>query len=288
VQSRVDRVPALGLVLGAIVSLQFGAALAATLFDDLGPAGTSTLRLGLAAIVLFAIVRPDPRRHSRADLKLAGLYGLVLGCMNLSFYEALDRIPLGIAVTAEFTGPLAVAVFGSRRRLDLLWALLAAVGIVLLAGPGGDADLVGVGLALVAGAFWAAYILITKRAGTRFEGMQGLALAMVITALVPLGPGIAEAGTDLVKPELLALGLCVALLSSVIPYALEVESLRRLPSHVFGVLMSLEPGVAAIAGLLVLGQELALREVAAIALVVAASAGATRSASGASTVAEPG
>lgn len=273
-----DRVPPLTLVVGAITSIQFGAALARTLFDDLGPSGTSALRLGFAAVVLVVLVRPRLRAHAREDLRLALVFGLVLGVMNLVFYLALDRIALGIAVTLEFVGPLAVAVFGSRRRLDLLWALLAAVGIVLLAHPGGGADALGVTFALLAGVCWGTYILLNKRAGARFSGGDALAIAMVPAALVPLGPGIAEAGTDLLDPQLLGLGFGVAILSSVIPYTLEVEALRRLPANVFGVLMSLEPAVAAVAGLLVLGQQLELTEVVAIAFVVAASAGATRSA----------
>jgi inner membrane transporter RhtA len=277
-QALADRVPPLALVLGAITILQFGAALAITLFDELGPSGTSTLRLGLAAIVLLVVVRPRVRTHSREDLQLALLFGLVLGAMNFSFYLALDRIPLGVAVTCEFIGPLGVAVFGSRRRLDLLWALLAAIGILLLADPGGDADLGGIALAMFAGLCWAAYILVNKRAGTRFSGGEGLALAMVPAALVPLGPGIAEAGADLLKPEFLAIGLGVALMSSAIPYTLEVEALRRIPTNVFGVLMSLEPAVAATAGFIVLGQGLDAPELVAIGLVVAASAGATRTA----------
>lgn len=277
-----DRVPPLSLVLGGIVSIQFGAALAATLFDELGAAGVSLLRLGFAAIVLLAVWRPRLAAHARADLRLAATFGLVLGLMNFTFYEALDRIPLGIAVTIEFLGPLAVAVLGSRGRLDLLWVVLAAAGILLLANPGGaDApDALGVAFALLAAAFWAGYILLAARAGQRFAGGTGLALAMVVAALVPLGPGIAVGGGDLVRPEFLAIGLGVALLSSVIPYTLETEALRRMPSNVFGVLMSLEPAVAALAGFVVLGQALGVRELGAIGLVVAASAGATRFAPG--------
>jgi inner membrane transporter RhtA len=274
-----DRVPPFGLVLAGVTSIQFGAALAATLFDDLGPAGTSVLRLGIAALILVGLARPHPREHSAPDLRLVALFGLALGAMNLTFYEALDRIPLGIAVTIEFAGPLAVAVLGSRRRLDVVWAVLAAAGILLLARPGGG-GLNGTGLAfaLAAAAFWAVYILLAQRAGRRFSGSTGVAMAMVVAALVPLGPGLAQGGTDLLHPGFLALGACVALLSSVIPYSLETEALRRLPANVFGVLMSLEPAVAATAGFIVLGQGLAARELAAIALVVVASIGATRTA----------
>ncbi len=270
------RVPPVALVLGAVTSIQFGAALAATLFDELDASGVSVLRLGFAALVLLAVWRPRVRAHARGDLRLAGLFGLCLGAMNFTFYEAIERIPLGSAVTIEFAGPLAVAVLGSRRRLDVLWAVLAGIGIVLLAGPGGDLDTAGVLFAALAAMFWGLYILLAARAGERFSGGQGLAIAMAVAALVPLGPGLAESGSDLLEPEFLLIGFGVALLSSVIPYSLETEALRRMPKNVFGVLMSLEPGVAAMAGLVVLGQELAARELVAIALVVTASADATR------------
>lgn len=267
-------------MVAAAVSIQFGAAVGATLFDDLGPAGVSLLRLGLAMPILLLVWRPDPRQHAREDLALAALFGLVLGAMNLFFYLALDRIPLGIAVTIEFAGPLAVAVAGSRKRADLGFALLAACGIVLLASAdtGGDGPLDTLGLVFIAVAAvcWALYILLAQKAGQRFTGGRGLALASVVAALVPLGPGIAQGGTDLLRPGYLALGLVVALMSSVIPYSLEVESLRRIRTSVFGVLMSLEPAIAAVAGFLILGQALGLRECVAIVLVMAASIGVTR------------
>ncbi len=272
-----DRVPPLALVLAAILSIQFGAAVAATLFDDLGAAGVSLLRLGFAALVLLAVWRPRPAAHAPADLRLAVVFGLVLGLMNLTFYEALARIPLGVAVTIEFVGPLGVAVVGSRRPLDGLWVVLAALGILLLADPGGGSmDGVGVAFALAAGLCWFAYILLAARAGQRFTGGSGLAMAMAVAALVPLVPGLLVGGAALLRPELLAIGLAVSVLSTVIPFTLETESLRRMPTAVFGVLMSLEPAVAAVAGLIVLGQRLAARELVAIGLVVAASAGATR------------
>lgn len=275
--SPLDRVPPVTLVLGAVSSIQFGAALAVTLFDDLGPGGTSLLRLGFAAAIMLAVWRPDPRAHPAADLRLVLWFGLALGGMNYFFYEALDRIPLGIAVTIEFVGPLGVAVATSRRRLDLLWVALAASGIVLLARPGGDGlDPLGVVFVLVAAACWAAYILLAQRAGGVFTGSRGLAMAMGIAFLVPLGPGLHQAGGDLLQPEFLAIGAAIALASSVIPYSLETEALRRMATSVFGVLMSLEPAVAALAGFLVLGQALDAVEVAAIGLVVAASVGITR------------
>jgi inner membrane transporter RhtA len=267
------------LVIVAITSLQFGAALAGTIFDDIGPAGTALLRAFFAALILQAIWRPRLRDHAPRDLRLVALFGLVLGTMNLCIYESFARIPLGIAVTIEFAGPLGLAVALSRRRLDLACAALAAIGIVLLADPGGGAvDALGVALALVAAAGWAAYILIAQAAGRVFTGGQGVALAMTVAVLVPLVPGMATAGADLLHPEWLAIGCAVALMSSVLPYSLETEALRRLPANVFGVLMSIEPAVAAVAGFVVLGQDLRTRDVVAIAFVVVASIGVTRAA----------
>ena len=270
------RFPPLALVLAAMVSIQFGAAFATTVFDEAGAAGVALLRLGFAALLMVAIWRPRLSDHDPADLRLAAMFGLCLGFMNYTFYEALDRIPLGVAVTLEFAGPLGVAMVTSRRRLDLVWALLAAAGILLLARPGGDVELGGALLALTAGAFWAAYIVLGARAGQRFRGAEGLAIAMVVAALVPLGPGIAVGGSDLFGAEVLLVGFAVAVLSSVLPYSLEMEALRRLPKNVFGVLMSLEPALAAIAGFLVIGQDLGAIEIVAIGLVVAASAGVMR------------
>lgn len=267
---------AVGLVLLAVSSMQVGAAFAVQLFDDLGPAGAAFGRLAFAAIVLVAIWRPEVRAHGAGDLRVAVLFGVVLGAMNLCIYEAMHRIPLGIAVTFEFVGPLAVAVVGSRRALDVVWVLLAAAGIGLLADYGGGSlDALGVVFALVAGALWAAYILLSARTGRRFPGGSGLAIAMVAGALAIAPFGIADAGGALLRPELLGAILAVALASSVLPYSLELEALRRLPEAVFGVLMSLEPAVAALAGLIVLDQGLAARDWLAIVLVVVASAGAT-------------
>ena len=273
-QSIFDRVPAPGLVIVGIASVQVGAAFATKLFDHLGPAGTVLLRVAFAAVVLCAIWRPSLRAHTSQELRLAALFGLVLAFMNLSFYEALDRIHLGIAVTLEFVGPLGVALAGSRTRLDVLWAALAAGGVLLLGGVGAS-DLTGVVFALVAGALWAAYILLNARVGQTFSGGSGLAIAMAIGTLPLIPIGIADAGSNLLHPNLLAVAFGVALLSSVVPYSLELEALRRIRPHVFGVLMSLEPGVAALAGFVVIGQDLSTVDVLAILLVVTASAGAT-------------
>jgi inner membrane transporter RhtA len=262
-------------VLGGVVSVQVGAALATTLFDELGPAGTVLLRVALAALVLAAIWRPAVGGTPRAALRDVAMFGLALAGMNLAFYAALDRIPLGIAVTLEFVGPLAVAILASRRRLDVAWAALAGCGIVLLSpAPGGSIDALGAGLALLAGGFWGAYILLSARVGRAFPGGTGLAMAMVVAAALLVPVGVAGGGAELLEPRLVAVGFGVAMLSSAIPYSLELEALRRLAAGTFGVLMSLEPAVAALVGLIVLGQGLAAIELVAIGLVVVASAGA--------------
>jgi inner membrane transporter RhtA len=267
--------PAMVLVLGAISSVQFGAALAKTLFDEIGAGGTVFVRVLFAALVLALIWRPRVAGLGRREALLAVLFGLTLAGMNLAFYSALDRIPLGITVTLEFVGPLGVAVAGSRGALDLLWVGLAAAGILLLSDFGTtDLDGLGVALALFAGCLWAAYILLSARVGQVFPGGSGLALAMVVAAVLLCPVGVADAGADLFVPWILAAGAAVAILSSVIPYSLELEALRRIPPGVFGVLMSLEPAVAALAGFVVLGEGLVPRELVAILLVVAASAGA--------------
>ncbi len=270
-------VPPTSLVLLAVGSVQLGSAIAKHLFHALGPGGTVFLRIGFAALVLLVLWRPRLRGYARADYAVAILFGLSVAGMTFSFYSALDRIPLGIAVTLEFVGPLGMAVAGSRRLLDGVWVLLAAVGIVLLTPWGGiKLDPLGVVLALLAGSFWAAYILLSARVGRAFIGGTGLAIAMATGALVLTPVGVLSAGVSLLHPQLLLVGACVALLSSVIPYSLELEALRRLPIQVFGVLMSLEPAVAAIIGFLVLGEVVGLRALIAIVLVTVAAAGASR------------
>ena len=276
---RLRGAPPTALVLFPIVSVQLGAAVAKSLFDSLGPGGTVFLRIAFAALVLFLLVRPKLGGHDLAGYLVAGLFGLVLAGMNFSIYLAFDRIPLGVAVTLEFVGPLGVAVAGSRRVLDLLWVVLAAAGILLLAPlgvlGGMDLDPVGVAFALLAGCLWACYILLSASTGSAFPGGTGLVIALCVGTLVLFPFGIAGAGYALLDPKLLLAGFGVAMLSSAIPYSLELEALRKLPARVFGVLMSLDPAVAALAGLVVLGERLEMRAVAAVLFVTIASAGAS-------------
>jgi inner membrane transporter RhtA len=268
------------LVLGSIVSVQSGSALATGLFDPVGPAGAVFLRAGFGALALILLTRGAPLRTREWPHRDVWLLSVSVAAVNLFFYAALDRLPLGITVTLEFVGPLGVAVFGSRRRRDLLWVVLAAIGIVLLSDGtgGGGVDTLGVVLALMAGVFWGAYIVFSARVGALAPGMGGATLAAVISAAIVAPLGIAQGGGDLLAASTLATGAAVGVLSTAIPYAAEMEALRRLPRAVFGVLMSLEPAVAAAIGFLALSQDLAALEIVAIAFVVVASAGALRSA----------
>jgi inner membrane transporter RhtA len=239
-----------------------------------GSFGTVALRLFFAAAVLVLFWRPSLHMERRAWIAVLA-YGVVLGLMNLCFYLSLSRIPLGIAVTIEFLGPLAIALAGSRRWLDAFWAVLAAGGVVLLMEGGGDLDLLGVLLALAAGAFWGLYILVGAALGRHTTEGNGLALGMVVAALLAVPVGVADAGTALIEPWILAAGLGMALLSSVVPYTVDLEALRRMPPRVFGILMSLEPAVAALIGFIVLSESLHWPQWIAVLCVVAASAGAT-------------
>ncbi|WNV92048.1 EamA family transporter [Umezawaea sp. Da 62-37] len=270
-------VPPPALVLLGIVSVQVGAALAKQLFALAGASGTVALRLGFAAVVLVLVWRPSVRIGGRMLLTVIG-YGVVLGSMNLLFYQAIERIPLGAAVTIEFLGPLAVAVIGSRRWVDGLWALLAAGGVVLLTRSDGGLVWTGVLFALLAGVCWGSYILVAASLGSQSADGRGLALAMVFAALVVLPFGVDDLSAALLDPLVLLAGLGVALLSTVVPHSLELEALRRIPPRVFGILMSLEPAMAALVGLVVLGEALKPPQWVAVCLVVLASAGATRTA----------
>ncbi len=267
------------LVLGSIVSVQCGAALATSLFDSVGAAGAVFLRAGFGAAVLLALTRGAPLRSQEWRHRDVVLLGVAVAAVNFFFYAALERLPLGITVTLEFVGPLGVAVFGSRRRRDILWALLAAAGILLLSDGGSEGvDPLGVALALTAGLFWAAYIVQSARVGSLGPGLGGATMAAVISAVLIAPFGIAQGAGEILQPEVLAIGAGVGVLSTAIPYAFEIEALRTLPQSVFGVLMSLEPAVAAAIGFLALSQDLAALEILAIALVVLACAGALRSA----------
>jgi inner membrane transporter RhtA len=262
------------LVLGAIASVQVGATVARRLFADLGPAATVFLRVGFGGVILLLIARPRGLRLSGRQWQAIVTFGLVIAGMNLCFYEAIARIPLGVAVTVEFLGPLGVAIAGSRKPRDFVWATMAAAGVGLLSFNGGAVASVGVLLALGAAVGWASYIVLSQRVGRLVPGPDGLALALTVAAIALLPLGIARAGSRLLVPRSLGLGLVVAVLSTAVPFSLEFAALRHLSRQVFGILMSLEPAMGALAGFLLLQQPLSLRDVVAIALVTAASAGA--------------
>ncbi|GAA4211266.1 EamA family transporter [Actinocatenispora rupis] len=276
-RTAIGAVPPPGLILLGIVSIQVGAALAKNLFGVFPPTAVVSVRLVTAALVLGCVVRPRLRGHSRTDWAVVGLLGLTFAVMNSAIYQSMARIPLGVAVTVEFLGPLSVAIAGSRRVRDALWVVLAGGGVLLLARGGGGVDAIGVLWALLAAAAWAGYILLGASTGRRFPGTSGLAMAMAIGALLAAPVGVAQAGTDLLSPRLLVFGAAAGLLSSAIPYALEIEALRRMPARVFAILMSVEPAVAALVGMVVLGELLGVRQWVAIACVIVASIGATRS-----------
>lgn len=266
------------LVVAGGLSVQFGSAVAALLMPKAGALGVVTLRLAVAAVVLMAVCRPKLRGHSRADWGTVAAFGVAMGAMNMLFYQALDRIPLGAAVTLEVLGPLALSVIASRRLVNLVWAGLALGGVFLLGGGGFDRlDPLGAAFALGAGAMWATYIVFSARTGRRFPQADGLALAMVVAAVLSLPLGLVESGAKLAVPSTVAMGAAVAMLSSVLPYTLELMALRRLPAPTFAVLMSLEPAIAATAGFLILDQALTATDALAIALVIGASMGAVRS-----------
>jgi inner membrane transporter RhtA len=270
-------IPPPALVLLGIITVQLGSALAKQLFVEVGSFGTVALRLFFAAAVLMLVWRPS-LRLPRETWTVVLSYGVILGLMNLCFYLSLSRIPLGIAVTVEFLGPLAVAIGGSRRWLDALWAALATGGVVLLMEGGGTVDMIGLLFALAAGVFWGLYILVGAALGRHTTEGNGLALGMAVAALVAVPVGVADSGAALLQPWVLVAGLGVALLSSVIPYTLDLEALRRIPARVFGILMSLEPAMAALIGLVVLREALHPSQWIAVLCVVVASAGATRGA----------
>ena len=278
---RSDTTLSIALLVASMISIQFGASVAKGLFPVLGPEGTTTLRCGLAAVILLALQRPWRARPSRAALLSVALYGAALGSMNLLFYLGVARIPLGVAVALEFTGPLTLALVASRRARDLLWVGLAAAGIALLlpwSRAGRPLDPAGVAFALGAGACWALYIVLGQRAGRAVPGGAASALGMLFAALVVAPFGVLRAGPQLLRPALWPLAVAVAVLSSALPYSLEMHALRRLPARTFGILMSLEPALATLAGLVVLRERLSPTQAAAIACIMAASAGSAASA----------
>ena len=275
------------MVLAAILSVQVGAAFSKGLFDVVSPTAMVWLRLATSALVLLLIARPRITGRDREDWLVVLAFGAVLATMNWSIYQAIARLPLGVAVSIELLGPLTLALVLSRRRTDLLWVLLAGAGVALLGFEGEGVTLEGVLFALLAAASWAAYILLSAGTGRRWPGLSGLALASVVGAVALAPLAVASAGSGLLDPEVLATGLVVGLLSSVVPYSLELAALRTMPAKVFGVLMSLEPAAAALAGLVVLGEQLGPVEWLAIACVIVASVGVTRSASPPAAAAAP-
>ncbi len=268
-----------GLVLIGIVSVQLGAAIAKGLFGEISPTAMVWLRLVTSALVLAAVSRPRLTGRTRQDWWVVLGFGLSLATMNWAIYQSFARIPLGIAVTIEFIGPLTLAVLGSRRPRDVLWVLLAGAGVGLLGFQRSHLDVLGVAYALLAGAAWAAYIVLSASTGRRWAGFDGLAVASIVAAAVMTLPAMLSAGTSLWDGRILLVGALVGLLSSVIPYSCELVALRSLRPAVFGILMSLEPAAAALAAILVLGEHLSPVQWLAISCVVAASIGATRSGS---------
>ncbi|HET9422306.1 MAG TPA: EamA family transporter [Nocardioides sp.] len=271
------RISPIWLVLVGIASVQLGAGIAKTLFDEVDPETIVWLRLVTSAVVLTLIVRPASRGRSGSDWVVVLGFGATLGLMNWAIYQSFARIPLGIAVTIEFIGPLALAVIGSRRARDLAWVALAAIGVALLGLERTDLNVAGVLFALLAGAAWAAYILLSAQTGRRWQGLDGLAMASVVATLLltPVVAGTGGGGLD--DGRILLLGALVGLLSSVVPYSCEMAALRTLPPSVFSILMSLEPAAAALAGMLVVGEFLTGVQWLAVVCVVVASIGATRS-----------
>jgi inner membrane transporter RhtA len=274
-----NRIPAVWLVITGIVSVQVGAAIAKDLFDLVPPTAMVWLRLITSAVILLLVARPQWAGHSGRDWLIVLGFGVSLMTMNWAIYQSFARIPLGIAVTIEFLGPLTLAVIGSRRLVDLIWVALAGMGVALLGLSRATLTLAGVGFALLAAIAWACYILLSAQTGRRWPGISGIAIASMVGAIVLAPPAIVEAGSAMLDWTVLALGVAVGLLSSVIPYSFELIALRRIPPRVFSILMSLEPAAAALAAMIVLEEFLSLVQWLAMACVVIASIGATRTSS---------
>ncbi len=274
------RATSVGLVVTGALSVQFGAAIAVLLFPRVGALGVVSLRLALSAIPLLLIFRPRLTGRDRGDWQLVLAFGGVLAGMNVLFYQAIDRIPLGAAVTIEVLGPLALSVFSSRKWLSWVWAALALAGVVLLGGGLSGLNLAGVLFALGAGVLWAAYILLSARSGARFQGADGLALSMGVATVLTLPLGILAAGSVLFQPGVLLIGLAIAVLSSSIPYTLELFALRTIPASTFAILVSLGPAIGAASGFLILHQRIGPTDLVAMSMVIVASAGAVLTSSG--------
>lgn len=274
----VQRLLPVALLVVAMSSIQSGASIAQQLFPLVGASGATSIRLLLAAILMLVIFRPWRQPLTRSAWKAITVYGVAMGLMNFLLYQALVTVPLGIAVALEFTGPLAVAVFTSRRRRDLAWIALAIVGLAILLWPDKSVehgiDLRGALCALGAGVCWALYILFGRRAGSG-NGTQSAALGITIAAIVMVPIGLVEAGTAILSPAVLPIGLAIAVLSTALPYTLEMFSLSRMPTHMFGTLMSLEPAIGALSGLIFLGQQLTVLQWLAIGTIIMASMGTT-------------
>ena len=266
-----------GLLLIAMASIQSGASLAKSMFPVVGAQGTTTLRLIFASVIMILLLRPWKAKLTARSLQTVAVYGVALGGMNLLFYMSLQTVPLGIAVALEFTGPLAVAIYASRKAIDFLWIGLAIVGLLLLiptdAGSA-SIDLMGAGYALAAGVCWALYILFGQKAGAD-NGVQTAALGVMIAALFVAPIGIVHAGTALLTPALIPVAIGVAILSTALPYTLEMVALTRLPARTFGTLMSIEPAFGALSGLLFLQEHLSIPQWLAITCIILASVGAT-------------
>ena len=275
-KNKLFNIPPIPAVLFAIISVQSGAAIAKTLFPAIGAAGTASLRIGISAIILLAIYRPNLFKITPNQWKIVISYGLSLGAMNLIFYLAIERIPIGLAVTLEFIGPLVVAVIGSKRLIDYLWVLLAAIGIVLIAPWSNNGiDLLGVLFALLAGALWAAYIVLGTKVSKIMKGGDAVATGMLFASILIVPFGILENGLTNLTPTFLYLGIALALLSSAIPFTLEMKALAQLPARTFSILMSLEPAAASIFAFIFLQEHLAFNEILAVVFVVIASVGST-------------
>lgn len=269
-------IPPIPAVLLSIISVQCGAAIAKGLFPEIGAAATASLRIGLSAIILLIAFRPNLGKLNAKQWKYVTLYGLSLGAMNMVFYMAIERIPIGLGVTLEFVGPLVLAIFSSKKAIDFIWVVLAAIGIALIAPwTSNGLNLTGVLLALLAGGFWAAYIILGGRISKIMKGGEAVAVGMLFATLLILPFGIFSGGLNQLSPKLLGLGAALALLSSAIPFTLEINALKQLPARTFSILMSLEPAMAALAAFVFLQEYLSVTECIAVACVVIASAGSS-------------